>query len=97
MTEMREWWVNVYEHGRTGAFWGGRGDAHRAVGLSLFPVKYRWRVRLKPEGAPKRYASEANRRAWELMPELARIVAMRGQILCYSGPEEDAASWAKYI
>jgi hypothetical protein len=80
MGEVREWWANVY-----------RDDAEAVVGLEwptrnrcvveiASGAKFRIHVRLKPEGAPKRYRDAANRRAWELYGDLARLTVSRGRV-----------------
>lgn len=75
MTEMREWWANVYlsmfDMDRTlvGDGYPDRdGSIGRAASASTRPI-CRIHVRLKPEGAPKRYASRDNQRAWEANTE----------------------------
>ena len=83
VTEMREWWANVYvRDGKTSvgtSAWFMHADRETAdeqgawIGGGLSPdIAFRIHVRLKPEGAPKRYASEANRRAWERNSEWCR-------------------------
>ena len=80
MTEMREWWANVYAASYGGLIYGREHPTRKAAAIPMGKVKecdpsmpaFRIHVRLKPEGAPKRYASEANRRAWEKMPALCR-------------------------
>ena len=81
MTEMREWWANVYAHENGVAYPGTACQTRRGCEVCAgehggFPNQgyARIHVRLKPEGAPKRYASEANRRAWETRPEECRRV-----------------------
>lgn len=72
MTKNREWWANVqmYGVGRTrGTFVGSqfktRYAAEVAASLAFLEPAFRIHVRLKPEGAPKRYASERERYLWE--------------------------------
>jgi hypothetical protein len=87
MSEMREYWTNVYKYeaieGR-GKIWVGslvdrdtcdRWLAHYRKSRCHKPL-FRVHVRLKPEGAPKRYASEANRRAWEEDASIARWIVL---------------------
>lgn len=84
MTEMREWWANVYDDGLNGF-----PDGVAYVFSRRYDTRYeademagglrtgRVHVRLKPEGAPKRYASGGNRRRWERAPETCRgLVAL---------------------
>jgi hypothetical protein len=81
MSEMREWWANVYADGPV--HWLGQQratlqDLHEGateMAKCGCPARYRLHVRMKPEGAPKRYASEANRRAWETQPDKCRVLA----------------------
>jgi hypothetical protein len=81
MSEMRECWFNVYGRERNGAPFTGaipfrsRSEAwmHAQSG-----VAFRIHVRLKPEGAPRRYASESERRGWEIDPTGARFAARHG-------------------
>jgi len=75
---MREYWVNVYVGGDMGAAFPDRKDAEWFIRKGGFPVVYRIHVRLKPEGAPKRYAGEANRMAWERQPEACREAVENG-------------------
>jgi len=72
---MREYWVNVYAGGDMGAAFPDRKDAEWFIRKGGFPVVYRIHVRLKPEGAPKRYASERERQLWEGLPEIMRRTA----------------------
>ena len=74
---MREWWANVYPgrygqepYTRLGEKGVSRGEAEQARALGR--PAFRIHVRLKPEGAPRRYASAANRRAWEIDPDECR-------------------------
>lgn len=80
---MREWWANVYardgkqdrhkfQHAdRQEAEWGANmGNGDRSPYLNS-----RIHVRLKPEGAPRRYASERERMWWESDPEAMREVS----------------------
>lgn len=79
MTEMREWWANVYADGLMGHEEGvpyvyfmnyeTRLEAEEMAGHGCVG---RVRVILKPKGAPKRYASVGNRAAWERNPEWCR-------------------------
>jgi hypothetical protein len=81
---MREWWANVYPP-RSGVITAravDRGEAiawaAEAVSNRNMPPVCRIHVRLKPEGAPRRYASEANRLAWEADPVAAKEFADKG-------------------
>lgn len=75
---MRECWVNVYrskygEHGyRVGQVWHSKASADRPIKHSNGSAIFRLHIRLKPEGAPRRYSSERNRQQWETMPEEMR-------------------------
>jgi len=69
---MTECWRNVYDSGDGAAVVGcisfdTRAEAERNAGFCL---AFRIHVRLKPEGAPKRYASARERRLWEELPEI---------------------------
>lgn len=74
---MVEWWQNVYGE----KFWqtassnrhASRDDAETGSLRNL--LKFRIHVRLKPEGAPKRYASERDRMLWETDPDWCRKMA----------------------
>jgi hypothetical protein len=76
---MREWWANVYPH----------IDGHMKIGGKFCSragcVQYRGdfaasriHVRLKPEGAPRRYANEHNRYSWETGDLLCRRIVQDG-------------------
>lgn len=78
-----EYWANVRVYDGLWAGVGNRRETREAckAATALSPVlpAFRIHVRLKPEGAPKRYASEANRRAWERRPGFCvGYVAMGG-------------------
>lgn len=65
---MREWWANVYPPDTPGdpglaIQWPTREGARKACGSMR--VLCRIHVRLKPEGAPRRYASAREREMWE--------------------------------
>jgi hypothetical protein len=76
---MREWWANVYagdaSYENMGVDYPTRGQAAAYDGedTEYRPVA-RIHVRLKPEGAPRRYASEAERGWWELHPLTAAML-----------------------
>ena len=76
---MREWWANVYEGGahyeNMGRDYERREDAaeYDREPVPYRPL-YRIHVRLKPEGAPRRYANEGERRVWQHDPDWARGV-----------------------
>lgn len=85
ITRSRSYFANVYETGRVGCPHSTRGLAD-CMGMGIiqtpFPgdlrakgIAFRIHVRLKPEGAPKRYASEANRQAWERDPKRAAVLS----------------------
>lgn len=72
---MQEWWQNVYD------LKGGRrlkGERHETRSSAaahyggVHRLVYRIHVRLKPEGAPRRYASERDRQKWEANPGFMR-------------------------
>ena len=82
MSGQREAWVNVYHYEETGALWSGslsdkaqsdRWLAHYRHSPASTPL-YRIHVRLKPEGAPRRYATEGERLVWQDDPDWARGV-----------------------
>jgi len=85
---MREWWANVYvythvDNGKIADVGLPRPSWDEAEEMSrgAMPVphnRFRIHVRLKPEGAPRRYAGEANRRAWERDPATAKEFTDRG-------------------
>jgi hypothetical protein len=84
MDEVREGWANVYPaeadvEGDIGCLHETREIAEAAnanIALAGFaPATYRIHVRLKPEGAPRRYASANERKAWEASPYGARLVS----------------------
>lgn len=70
----QEYWANVYREG--GESWCGnlhleKRFAEEVRGPSKDAVLV-VHIRLKPEGAPRRYASEHDRRNWETFPEEMR-------------------------
>lgn len=73
----REWFQNVwiYTHVEDGRFaepgckFTNRNAADTAIACVPDQPAFRIHVRLKPEGAPKRYASRDNQRAWEANTE----------------------------
>lgn len=75
---MREAWVNVYADGELGEPWRDRADAEWFIRRGGFPITHRWHVRLKPEGAPKRYLDDDERAAWENYP--ARMLDLFGDL-----------------
>ena len=63
---MREWWANYYPEADGVFKIGGKFKSRR--GAEQFQghlAAFRIHVRLKPEGAPKRYLDDAERYAWE--------------------------------
>jgi len=72
---MREWWANIYRRpGGGGVFVTETQHATRDQ-ARRFSTSQRIgcvHVRLKPEGAPRRYASTWERWGWENMPETMR-------------------------
>jgi len=73
---MREWWANVYEPGCYMTDRGTHIARHKTRDMAIEGctlgsgertpgLRGRIHVRLKPEGAPRRYASPENRAAWE--------------------------------
>lgn len=93
---MREWFQNVYGIKVGGVpYLGTPSDCRQKANFSATNMQNptaghltragvvcRLRVRLKPEGAPRRYASEANRRAWEERPRQAKALAEVGMQAC---------------
>ncbi|WP_156387772.1 hypothetical protein [Methylobacterium sp. Leaf399] len=85
MAEVREWWANVYpyapEYRRVGVEHPNKGFAEDALRCRRDCVDqeeapaFRIHVRMKPEGAPKRYASAMERGGWETDPDTMRRVA----------------------
>lgn len=71
---MRECWANVYAINGAAVTGGKYRTRGVAMGVSYLGNKpfARLHVRLKPEGAPRRYASEHDRRNWETYPEEMR-------------------------
>lgn len=74
MGEMREWWANVYQRGSgryeaSAAKFACRGRAE--IG-ACWDIRSRIHVRLKPEGAPRRYASDTEEWLWSTVPERMR-------------------------
>lgn len=70
----RECWINVYPTGEDGSYLGryfGTSSYAATIGRRAGAI-YRLHIRLKPEGAPRRYASEHDRRNWETYPEEMR-------------------------
>jgi len=66
MTDMREWWANVYPEAdgpnKIGYKCASKKQAERIRGEW---ARFRIYVRLKPEGAPKRYRDGYERWIWE--------------------------------
>lgn len=62
-------WVNVYPETVDGVYGGHPGafseDRDTCDETLIAGPAFRIHVRLKPEGAPRRYASEEHRRKWE--------------------------------
>lgn len=67
MSELREWWTNIYDDGPGFCQCKTREGAIRVAGTAFLPL-YRIHVRLKSEGAPRRYLNADNRAAWEQDP-----------------------------
>lgn len=70
----REWWANVYakEDGTLFAGFPATSRSDSTYFCMTERAKFRIHVRLKPEGAPKRYASADERWSWEAFPNHAR-------------------------
>lgn len=69
---MIECWANVYQADQ--AAWAGIAHPDREAaeyfrGCDCVAVVH---IRLKPEGAPRRYASDKDRQNWEEFPEEMR-------------------------
>lgn len=69
MGERTEGWANVYEF-VTGQVLVGKLYPNRKIAAikNDGEASFRIHVRLKPEGAPRRYASEAERHCWNTWP-----------------------------
>jgi len=68
MGERREWWSNVYV-GHRGPYGGAMHPTRAsAAGDAGGDCVGRIHVRLKPEGAPRRYATAMDRLMWERDP-----------------------------
>ena len=68
---MREWWANVYWKGGR-VIVGVKSDCRSSLSGSGRGAGYAVHVRLKPKGAPRRYASSWERWGWENTPETMR-------------------------
>lgn len=70
-----EYWANVYIEDAIAEIGGVHDCREDCVGLAVPPAgdRFRIHVRLKPEGAPKRYADEQDRYFWERAPNLMRM------------------------
>lgn len=68
---MREWWANVYASAYcegvsvTGVRYAHRANSVQRARQNPSRPFCRIHVRLKPEGAPRRYADDVERYAWE--------------------------------
>jgi hypothetical protein len=88
---MGGWWSNVYDDncwdGPAGVAYvldkshPSREAADRYQSAGRIGCVH---VRLKPEGAPRRYVSEAEQDAWEIDPVWSRFHAEQGRSLRYS-------------
>lgn len=71
---VKEWWANVYPHVDAHIRFGGkfsrRAECERFTGEH---AAFRIHVRLKPEGAPARYADAEHRRKWEAHPGIMQM------------------------
>lgn len=75
---MREWWANVYQP--DSSYFGHRRETLREAKAMQAPGAIcRIHVRLKPEGAPRRYASEVERANWESAPDIMRSLVRERQ------------------
>lgn len=74
-----EYWANVYPHVADPVKIGGKFKSRlRCEAFRGDFAAFRIHVRLKPEGAPRRYANENNRRAWEKHEDWCRDHVARG-------------------
>jgi acyl-coenzyme A synthetase/AMP-(fatty) acid ligase len=90
---MREFWLNVYKPEPGVDMVGAQHSSVIEANENACRNRVaRLHVRLKPDGAPRRYASEANRRAWEKFPNAAKVYKAVGGHMCV---EEDGAWWVK--
>lgn len=81
MGELREWWANLYMRPWGDCVTSLKSHATQEAAMNAAigtPVVGRVHVRLKPEGAPKRYASNWNRNAWEQAPHICRRLVAEG-------------------
>lgn len=76
MSEMREWWANMHysDDGRVAYAGAQCVSREQAAKNSSRRICSRIHVRLKPEGAPKRYADWLERSAWETDPGFCRAL-----------------------
>jgi hypothetical protein len=78
MGELREWWANLYMRPWGDCVTSLKSHATQEAAMNAAigtPVVGRVHVRLKPEGAPKRYLNSAERMLWEQAPEWMRARA----------------------
>lgn len=70
---LREYWQNVYADGVGSQCFGTRWPDKRSASIDRTGGEsFRIHVRLKPEGAPRRYADWHDRFWWETDPFYAR-------------------------
>lgn len=92
MGKMREWWANVYPHVEGPVKIGGKFSSQiKCESYQADFAAFRIHVRLKPEGAPKRYASEAERYCWNTWPADMRRGYSLADMLgpAYASPRRD--------
>jgi hypothetical protein len=76
MGEVREWWANVYAPHPVLGNTGCRCPSREAADAHAETSRYaRIHVRLKPEGAPKRYANFGERYLWEKATHMMQITS----------------------
>lgn len=81
MSEQEEYYANVYrddDEAVVGLRWATRRDCQFEASSD---AAFRIHVRLKPEGAPKRYACAAHRMAWERDPDRCRFLDAQDHML----------------
>jgi len=83
---MREWWSNIVVcEGADGLLYGERNpvrfdtraDARVALSGNRNSNRFRVHVKLKPEGAPKRYSDALDRWMWEQHSDIRRAYPLR--------------------
>lgn len=86
MCEVREFWVPVYvlpRHGNRAKYCAVSGHISKDRDAAMectapYAERFMVHVRLKPEGAPRRYTDKANRCAWEQHTKHSRECVMIG-------------------